>query len=182
MTNGQGISLAQMGRAKKVPAKKVQEREKELALVLEAIRDGRPIIIGPMPTEVEYPNWVEERLTPNLEVTSVTNPGEVELWLDPRQGFENKPTGHEVYEAHGDRLKKALSLGQLKFFEENPDKIPAEWKERRLLIYGWASVVRSIDGLRYVPDLDCRGGRPCVCWYNLGYRWRDFEPSGLLAS
>lgn len=182
MTNGQGISLSQMGRAKQVPSAKIQERGRDLALVLEAIRDGRSISFGPMPTDLVYPKWVAERLTPHLEVTKVTNPGKVKLWLDPRQESENKPTGHEVYKAHGDRLKEALSFGNLKWYEESPDQIPVEWREKRLRVYGWASVVRLADGNRNVPYLPCSADRPCVNWYSLDYRWDAREPSGLLAS
>jgi hypothetical protein len=182
MTNGQGISLSQVGRAKKVSSSKIQEREKDLALVLEAIRDGRSISFGPVPTDLVYPDWVAERLTPDLEVTKVTNPGEVKLWLDPRQESENKPTGHEVYEAHGDRLKKALSFGNLKWYEENPDQIPAEWREKNLMVYGWASVLRGACGHRFVPSLYCYVVRPVVQWCRLDYRWLADGPSGLLAS
>jgi hypothetical protein len=182
MTNGQGISLSQVGRAKKVPSAKIQEREKDLALVLEAIRDGRSISFGPVPTDLVYPKWAAKHLTPELEVKKVTNPGEVKLWLDPRQESENKPVGHEVYEAHGDRLKKALSFGHLKWYEENPDQIPDEWNEKGLLVYGWASVVRSASGDRGVPYLDCNVDRPYVRWYDLDGRWVALEPSGLLAS
>ena len=134
-------------------------------------------------TELQYPDWVDTHLTPDLEVTKVTDPGKVELWLDPRQESDNKPTGNEVYEAHGDdRLKKALSFGHLQWYAKNPDQIPAKWREDGLLVYAWASVVRGAGGNRFVPYLDCSADQPYVDWYGLGSRWGASGPSGLLTS
>jgi hypothetical protein len=186
MTNGQGISIAQMGRAKKVPSRNIQTRQEDISLVLDAIRDGRPITIGPIPTSVVYPDWVEERLTPELEVTTICDPGEVELHFDPRQQSSSLPTGHEVYEYHkadgGEILKRSLSLGELQFYEQNRDKIPGEWLKKRIRVYGWASVARSAHGSCYVPYLYCFVDRPYVDWYHLGFRWDADGPSGLRAS
>ncbi len=183
MSNGQGLELARMGRDKGLKAQQIQSSQKVLGRVFDAIRDDRPIIFGPMSTELQYPSFVRERLTPDLEVTKVTDPGEVDLWLDPRQGSKNKPTGHEVYEAHGDdRLKKALSLGHLKWFEENPDQIPAEWKGKALLVCGWASVGRDASGDCLVPYFHCFVDPPRIYWYNLDCLWLVDELSGLLAN
>ena len=104
--------------------------------------------------KVFNPDWVEERLTPELEVAKVTDPGEVKLWFDPRQKSSNKPTGDQVYEAHQqkDLLVRALSLGHLQFYVKNPDKIPSEWKEKGLWVYGMASKVRLIGSRTRVID------------------------------
>lgn len=145
------------------------------------ILDGTvKFIVETVKSTLKYPDWVRKHLTPELEATSLRDPGEVELWLDPRQSIGNPyPTGHEVYDAikAANLFERSLSFGDLKFFEENPDQIPAEFRGK--WIYGWASVVRGDDDNLHVPCLDCDAGRPCVSWDWLGLGWIDREPAGL---
>lgn len=184
MNDNQVLDLARMGRGK-MTRKIYEENIDTIDKVFDAFRDGRTVTIGPMPTELQYPEWVIERLTSELEVSKVTDPGEIELWFHPLQisRLGDAPTGSYIYEAHSeDYLKKALSLGHLKFFKKNPDQIPSECKERGLYICAWASVVRDANGNRRVPCLRCLVGQSYVYWYYLASRWRSDEPSGLLAS
>lgn len=132
---------------------------------------------------LEYPDWVTEHITPELEVETPTDPGEVELWFDSRQQSDTLPTGNEVYEAHGDRLKRSLSFGHLKWLEENPDEISPGWKKKEgLWVGGWSSVILGSDNYHYVPCLFCGVSRSCVYWLQTDGLWNDNEPSGLFAS
>jgi len=144
--------------------------------ILCAFHDGLPITIGPT---VEYPDWVREHLTPKLEALTIRNPGKVELWLDPRQTSGNLPTGHKVYAAikASGFLERSLSLGDLKWYEQHLDQIPADFHGK--LIYGWASVVRVSDGSLFAPFLDCYADRPYVRWYRLVSKRGKNELAGL---
>jgi hypothetical protein len=147
----------------------------------EALTDGtvRNFLKGLIPNPLEYPSWVRGHESPEHEAIELRNPGEVELWLDPRQQNSPYPTGHEVHTTikKEDLLERSLSFGDLKWYEENQDRIPAEFKGK--LVHGWASVVRSSDGSLRVPCLDCDVGRPYVVWYNLVFGWFGYEPAGL---
>ena len=149
-----------------------------------ALTDGTigTFLKGLMSTKLDYPDWIKEHLTPELEATEVCDPGPVELWLDPRQQSSSYPNGHEVYETlkQKDLLTRSISFGHLKWYEEHLEQIPTEFQGK--LIWGWASVVRRSDGFRRVPYLGCRGVRPYVRWCNLVYRWHDNEPAGLRIS
>lgn len=145
--------------------------------IAEVNREEFRRILGLM---LRYPDWVREHLTPELEATNLRDPGEVELWLDPRQRTGNSYlTGHEVYEdlKKAGLLERSLSFGELKFLEKNPDRIPAEFRGK--WVCGWASVVRRAGGNLNVPCLNCNVGQPCVDWYWLDGRRRDYEPAGL---
>lgn len=171
VSDNQGREAARLARGMKLPR----------AVFQTALTDGtvEQWLRGLLPTKLQYPDWVAERLTPEHEVTELTNPGTVELWLDPRQKSSPYPTGHEVYEAvkENNLLERSLSYGHLKWFEENRDQIPSEFRGK--LIYGWASVVHHSDGWLRVPYLYCFVDRPFVDWYGLGYGWDDHEPAGL---
>lgn len=170
VSNNQGTETARLARNERLP-REVYQR---------ALTDGRvgKFLRGLVPNPLEYPSWVREHETPELESTELRNPGEVELWLDSRQEASPYPSGHEVYAAikENDLLEQSLSFGDLKWYEENRGQIPSEFKGK--LIWGWASVVRRSDGF-CVPCLDCRDDRPYVGWCNLGRRWRDGGPAGL---
>jgi len=185
VSDNQGREAARIGRKVDLERSKYQVvlTDGTMTSIMEAIRDGRLITIGPMPIDLVYPDWVRERLTPELEVTKITNPGEVELYFSPSQKLGNL-IGNQVHKDHEEKdlLKRALSFGHLKWYEENSDQIPDEWIKKGLWVYGMVSKVRHANGNRYVPYLDCDAGRPCVCWCNLVCRWGAHEPSGLLAT
>ena len=179
VSDNQGRETARMARNVGVPRQRYQVAltDGTMQQVLCALRDALPITVG---IPLEYPSWVREHLTPELEATGLRNPGEVELWFDPRQKTGNPyPTGHEVYTAlkAANFLERSLSYGDLRFFEENPDQIPTEFRGK--WIYGWASVVRSVDGGLNVPYLICNVDRPYVDWNWLVIQWSVREPAGL---
>lgn len=171
VSNNQGNETARLGRGMNLSRSVYQA----------ALTDGtvEQFLRGLLPMKLQYPDFVADRLTPKHEVTELTDPGEVELWLDPRQEKSPYPTGHEVYGAMKSQkhLERSLSYGHLKWYEENRDRIPSEFKGK--LIYGWASVVRSSSDWLLVPCLYCRVDRPCVHWFSLDGRWGDHEPAGL---
>ncbi|GMU73997.1 MAG: hypothetical protein AMXMBFR44_1960 [Candidatus Campbellbacteria bacterium] len=131
---------------------------------------------------VWYPIWVCEHLTPQFEVRVLCNPGSIGLWPDPNQKIGDPyPTGHEVYEsvrANG-FLEKSLSYGNLKFLERDPCHIPDDWRERRLKIHAWASVVLDRDGNRCVPYLHCQTIQPYTGWRQLDDKWVEGWSVGL---
>jgi len=132
---------------------------------------------------LEYPNWVKEHLTPELETKTTRDPGTVELWLDSRQraGYPYS-TGHEVYDEIKSEglLNRALSYGELKFYEQNPDKIPTEFKFKGAKICGWATVVRGVDGRLGVPCLNTNF--LCIEWRWLEGGWHDHYVAAVRAS
>jgi hypothetical protein len=174
VTDNQGREVARLARTVDLPRASFQT----------ALTNGtiKKFLLGLMLNPLEYPDWVRQHLTPEYEVKGLADPGVVQLWLDPRQGRGNPfPTGHEVYEAirQENLLSRSLSYGHLKWLEENPDRIPVDWHQRRLWVYAWGSVVRVADGGLGVPCLDCDVPKPYVDWHWLGDDWRGGEPAGL---
>lgn len=162
------------------------------------LRDIRTVLHGHrriVEPEFQYPGWVIERLTPGLEATSLRDPGETRLWLDPQQTSSNKPTGHEVYEAikANGLLEKSLSFGDLKWYEANPDYIPTEWlgspaDSPQRQVYGWASVVSALQSRTdlslpapkpTVPFLHYYLDVPHVDWNWLDNKWNNNQFAGL---
>ena len=150
----------------------------------ETLRSHRDVLRGELELrepDLLYPEWVEERLTSHLEVTCPEDPGNVELWFHPAQETDTLPKGEEVYERLTEEhlLERSLSFGHLKWLEAHPEEFPADWHERRLVVFGWASVVRNSDGGRCVPYLYCGDAQPCVHWHWLGVRWLARYTAGL---
>ncbi|MCR4274953.1 MAG: hypothetical protein NUW02_02810 [Candidatus Campbellbacteria bacterium] len=185
-TDGQGREVARQARAVGITAKVFQERglqgpDAVIPIALEAIRQGKTIRIVEVVKRsvLEYPNWVRKHLTPGLEAPTLRDPGETGIWLDLRQPTSNRPTGHEVYAGLRavDLLGRSLSFGDLKWYEANPNCIPADWRGK--VVYGWASVVRDDEDELHVPYMDCGVKQPSVSWRWLNDRWNYREPAGL---
>ncbi len=141
-------------------------------------------------TELKYPEWAREHLTPHLEVQTVSDPGTVELWVHPRQRIPFKPYlhGFELYGFLKEEglLERSLSFGELKFLEANPHRIPVDWRTQGLNVYAWASVVRG-DWGDQVPYLSCgidpRCQTPQVFWVGIAFGgWGSSARAGLRAA
>lgn len=144
---------------------------------------GRQITGGSVPTDLLYTGRGLRSATPELEVVEIINPGVVRLKVDrcPRlQGLHPGRTGEDFYREHGNDLKRALSIGHLRWYEGNPSRIPAKWTEERYSICGFASVVRFASGDGLVPYLNCRHSEPFVDWFSLLSTWVSAQYSGLL--
>lgn len=185
VSDNQGREVARLARSVRVPRDIFQAAltNGTMNQVLTAFRDGLPVEVG---SAVECPDWVKERLTPEFETLAVCDPGKVEFWFHPSQLTGGPhPIGQEVYKMlkSEELLDRALSYGHLEWYEANPDKIPAEFRGKR--IYGWASTVRRNDDRLFVPHLCCDAhqphARPYIHWTWLIFSLNDREPAGLRA-
>lgn len=151
----------------------------ELADIRELVRGRRLLKLGLL-----YSSWVKQHLTPKLEVATVCDPGKVEFWLDSRQNTDSFPTSDNIYEAIKSSkglLERSLSLGELMWYEDNPDKAPPNFKGK--WIFGWASVVQDDGGNHHVPFLDGVSNSFSVVWYSIGSSlFSDNMFAGLRAS
>lgn len=138
-----------------------------------------------------YPDWVVKHLTPGLEAKSSTGVRNFSLGLHEKQERGLRITGSEFFEfllpdqktyqaRWNDPIHRCISLADIQFYEKYPHLIPPMCKGA--WVYAWKSVVLDEGGCRVVSYLSCRGDRPYVGWYDLGYYWGDFEPAGLSAS
>lgn len=128
---------------------------------------------------LEYPGWVQKHLTPKLEVAVATNPGNVLLWFHSQQGSPLF-TGKGVYGIlrNSDRLKECVSFGHLKWFVANPDKIPANFRGKK--VFAWASVVQDDGNRLYVPCLAT--DQMTLYWICINSLWDIYCTAALKAS
>ncbi len=145
--------------------------------------------------EVIYPSFIEERLTPHLELEGPSEIGEVSLWFNSfpsdlcKHPYKPLPTGYGIYgillpdqvsylPKPGDLINRCFALADLIFYEKNPHLVPAEWNKQQLWVYAWKSVGRNA-GRLYAPALSCVGSRPRIRWSNLESYWEANEPAGM---
>ena len=164
------------------------EGEQYLRGMITNLRESPPEISPVYPV---YPDGIVKHLTPDLEAKSSTGVRNFSLGLHEKQERGLQITGSEFFEfllpdqktyqaRWNDPIHRCISLADIQFYEKYPHLIPPMCKGA--WVYAWKSVVLDEGGCRVVSYLSCRGDRPYVGWYDLGYYWGDFEPAGLSAS
>ncbi|PIR40163.1 MAG: hypothetical protein COV33_01205 [Candidatus Zambryskibacteria bacterium CG10_big_fil_rev_8_21_14_0_10_34_34] len=163
---------------------------------LQAVNDGRgfvrpdsseqKMIIRPnRTTSPVYPDWKEELLHPELELTGPAryNISQVEQWLHDGQKRDKWVKGQVIYEYLKDNqmLNSCLSLADLLAIQAKGINFFRQHHKGKA-IFGWKSVVRRRDGHLYVPCLCEDGGEVVLDWYWLGGDWYDSDPALRLAS
>jgi hypothetical protein len=167
---------------------KIGEMARGGVIPLEALQsvidEYDPIVVVDRSVIPVYPDWVKERLYPELEKTGpdTLDASKLELWLHPKQ-VNGVAEGNEIHDflKKNNLLSGCLGLADLLAIQKRGVVFFRKHFAGKV-VFGWQSVVRNRYGDLNVPCLlDLEGG-VIVYWRWLGYHWFSFIPALRLAS